>query len=149
MKVGEVMSRGIDPIAPTVSVQDAALHMAEFDVGCVVVGSEDELVGILTDRDIILRVVVDAKPVGSVRVGDVMSSSLFTCRSDDPLDDVLRMMEEKQIRRMPVLDESGKAVGIVTLSDIVKAGRNPAVSAGALRADSEPHRRERLGVSTD
>lgn len=149
MKVGEVMSRGIDPIAPTASVQDAALHMAEFDVGCVVVGSEDELVGILTDRDIILRVVVDARPVGSVRVGEVMSSSLFTCRSDDALDDVLRIMEEKQIRRMPVLDESGKAVGIVTLSDIVKAGGNAAVSAGAFRANSEPHRRDRLGVSTD
>ena len=148
MKVGEVMSRGIDPIAPTASVQDAALHMAEFDVGCVVVGSEDELVGILTDRDIILRVVVDAKPAASVRVGEVMSSSLFTCRSDDSLDDVFRMMEEKQIRRMPVLDESGKAVGIVTLSDIVKAGRNP-LSAGAFRTNSEPHHRARLGVSTD
>ena len=68
MKVSEVMTRGIDPVAPSASVQEAAVQMAEFDVGAVLVGTAEKLEGVLTDRDIILRVVVDGRNPAEVRV---------------------------------------------------------------------------------
>src|SRR5688500_3420354 len=76
MKVAEVMSRGVDPIDPTATVQQAARQMAEFDIGAVLIGTEERLEGILTDRDVILRVVVDGRNPAEVIVRDVMSPTL-------------------------------------------------------------------------
>jgi CBS domain-containing protein len=140
MRVAEVMSRGVDTVAPTATVQDAATQMAEFDVGAVLVGEEDALVGIVTDRDIILRVVVEGRHPAKVRVKDIMSRSLFTCNEDDSIESVIAEMRERQIRRMPVLDEAGKTIGIVTLSDLAKAITGPEQIQEAIREISEPHR---------
>jgi signal-transduction protein with cAMP-binding, CBS, and nucleotidyltransferase domain len=134
------MSRGVTPVDPSASVQEAARQMAELDVGAVLVGSEDALEGILTDRDILLRVVVDGRDPSAVAVRDVMSSSLFSCKVDDRVESVLAEMRERQIRRMPVYDESGRAVGFVALSDLAKAVRSPEQIHETLREISEPHR---------
>jgi CBS domain-containing protein len=140
MKVAEVMTRGVDAIDPSASVQEAATQMAELDVGAVLVGVDGMLEGVLTDRDIILRVVVDGKNPGEVAVRDVMSSRVFSCREDDPVESALVEMRERQIRRMPVLDESGRATGIVVLSDLAKAVQGPEQLQETLRQISEPHR---------
>jgi CBS domain-containing protein len=140
MRVAEVMSRGVDPIAPSATVQEAATQMAEFDVGAVLIGDEEGLVGILTDRDVILRVVVEGRHPGEVAVKEVMSESLFTCKEDDSVEAVLGAMRERQIRRMPVLDEKGKTVGIVALSDLAKGFSGPEQVQEAIRKLSEPHR---------
>ncbi|WP_342642596.1 CBS domain-containing protein [Rhodoligotrophos ferricapiens] len=142
MIVADVMSRGIDPVQPNATVQEAAIRMAEEDIGAVLVGSEDALQGILTDRDIILRVVVDGLDVTGVLVRDVMSSTLFTCRETDDVADVLREMTERQVRRLPVVDEHGKPIGLVTLSDLGKLARDPTATAEMLRDIVEPHRSE-------
>jgi CBS domain-containing protein len=140
MKVAEVMSRGVDPVAPGATVQEAATQMAEFDVGAVLVGDETALVGVLTDRDVILRVVVDGRHPSEVTVKEVMSEALFSCKEDDTVETVLSAMRERQIRRMPVVDESGKLVGIVTLSDLAKGITGPEQVLETLRQLSEPHR---------
>ena len=140
MKVAEVMTRGVDTIDPSASVQEAAIQMAELDVGAVMVGAEGVVEGVLTDRDIILRVVVDGRNPAEVVVRDVMSSRLFTCREDDPVEAALVEMRERQIRRMPVCDESGRVTGIVVLSDLAKAVESPEQIKEALRDISEPHR---------
>ena len=140
MKVSEIMSRGVEPISATCTVQQAARVMAEMDVGAVLVGSPEALEGVLTDRDIILRVVVDGLRPGDVKVSDVMSSRVFTCLPDDPADHALREMHERQIRRLPVCDDQGKLVGIVTLADLARTGRDPVQLAQALRDLTEPHR---------
>ena len=140
MRVAEVMSRGVEPMSATCTVQQAATVMAEMDVGAVLVGSEDALEGILTDRDIILRVVVDGRSPGEVTLGEVMSSRLFTCRPEDSAEDALREMRDRQVRRLPVCDDDGKLVGIVTLADLSRAGRDPSQLAQALRDVAEPHR---------
>ncbi|WP_137389046.1 CBS domain-containing protein [Rhodoligotrophos defluvii] len=142
MIVADVMSRGIDPVSPEATIQQAAIRMAEDDVGAVLVGSDDQLEGILTDRDIILRVVVDGLDVTSVRVRDVMSSTLFTCNEMDPVADALKEMTERQVRRLPVLDSEGRPIGLVTLSDLGKRGRDPGQATEILREIAEPHRRE-------
>ena len=140
MKVAEVMTRGVDPVDPAASVQDAATQMAEFDVGAVLVGTAEGLQGVLTDRDIILRVVVEGRSPAEVAVRDVMSPRLFSCREDDPVEAAFLEMRERQIRRMPVYDESGRATGIVTLGDLSKAVESPEQMKQALREISEPHR---------
>jgi CBS domain-containing protein len=140
MRVAEVMSRGVDPVAPGATVQEAATQMAEFDVGAVFVGDESGLVGVLTDRDIILRVVVEGRHPEEVTVDDVMSKSLFSCKEDDSVESVIAEMRERQIRRMPVYEESGKTVGIVTLSDLAKGFEGPEQLHETIRMISEPHR---------
>ncbi len=140
MRVAEVMTRGVDAVAPTATVQEAATQMAEFDVGAVLVGDERALVGVLTDRDVILRVVVEGRHPAETIVQDVMSKALYTCRDDDAIEAVVAQMREHQIRRMPVLDGAGKVVGIVTLSDLAKGITGPEQLQEAIRTLSEPHR---------
>ena len=143
MRVAEVMTRGVDPIAPDASVQEAATKMAELDVGALLVGTDAALEGVITDRDIILRVVVEGRSPAEVPVREAMSASVFSCKEDDSVEAVLTEMRERQIRRMPVYDESGKAVGIVALSDLAKAFSGPEQIQELLREASEPHRRKK------
>ena len=140
MKVAEVMTRGLDPIDPSATVQEAATQMAELDVGAVVIGSENGIAGILTDRDIILRVVVDGRNPAEVTVREVMSATVYSCAADDIVESVLTEMRERQIRRMPVFDENHRPVGIVTLSDVARAVESPEQIQETLRDIAEPHR---------
>ena len=134
------MSRGVDPVAPDATVQEAATQMAEFDIGAVFVGDESGLVGVLTDRDIILRLVVEGRHPEEVTVAEVMSTTLFSCKEHDSVESVVAVMRERQIRRMPVLDDDGNTVGIVALSDLAKAITGPEQIQETIRAISEPHR---------
>jgi CBS domain-containing protein len=139
MKVRDVMQKGIDPIAPDATVTEAALRMAELDRGAVVVGTKDALAGILTDRDIILRVVALGRNPSEVTVAEVMSSTLFTCRDDDTLEHAFQEMRERQVRRLPVMDGAGKPIGIVTLRELSRVSREPELVEQALRDLAEPH----------
>ena len=141
MKVSEVMTRGVDPVAPSATVQEAAVQMAEFDVGAVLVGTAGKLEGVLTDRDIILRVVVEGRNPARVRVANVMSPNLYTCQDDDTVEAAFAEMRERQIRRMPVLGDDGSPVGIVTMGDLAKAVESSEKVAETLREMSEPHRK--------
>jgi CBS domain-containing protein len=144
MKVAEVMSRGVDPVDPAATVQAAATQMAELDVGAVLVGTPERIEGILTDRDIILRLVVDGRNPAEAAVRDVMSATIFSCREDDSVEAAFAEMRERQIRRMPVLDEAGRPIGIVTLSDLAKAVESPEQLHETLREISEPHRSRKV-----
>ena len=143
MRVAEVMTRGVDPIGAEASVQEAATKMAELDVGALLVGTDEALEGVITDRDIILRVVVEGRSPADVPVREAMSASVYACKEDDSIETVLAEMRERQIRRMPVYDESGKAVGVVALSDLAKAFSGPEQMQELLREASEPHRRKK------
>lgn len=121
MRVDEIMTRGVEFVSPTDTVQDAATRMAEYDIGAVLVGSADQIAGILTDRDIILRVVVAGRDPARVTTGEVASRRVFTCGSNDSPEAVLAMMREHQVRRLPVVDERGDVIGIVVRSDLYPA----------------------------
>jgi CBS domain-containing protein len=144
MKVSEAMTRGLEFVPADATVQEAATTMAEHDIGAVLVGAPDGLLGILTDRDVILRVVVEGRHPAEVPVGEVMSSTLFTCRVDDAVEAVERTMQERQVRRLPVLDENGRVVGIVARSDLAlrqvgAAGREPGRGDSVDQAVASPH----------
>lgn len=149
MRVVDVMSRGVDLVSPDATVQEAATRMAEDDVGAVLIGENGALRGILTDRDILLRAVVDGRDTTRLRVRDIMSSTVFTCRETDTLEAAFREMRERQVRRLPVLDSNGTLTGVVTLSDLGKRERDPLRVSETLREIAEPHRRRDAQVASE
>src|SRR5579864_1151472 len=103
------------------SLATAAQLMWDHDCGCVPVLNEHaQLVGMLTDRDICMAAFFQGVPISGVKVSAVMSRQLFDCTSDDDLSVAERIMRDKKVRRLPVLNEEGRLVGLLSLSDIAR-----------------------------
>ena len=134
MQVSEIMTKDPRTVTPDSLVSEAAQVMKEEDVGIVPVieqagGAETRgrLVGVITDRDIAIRQVADGRSSDSL-VRDIMSGGVLTCGPDDSVATVLELMGREQIRRVPIVDERGSLVGVVSQADLVrKAGSDQAV----------------------
>ena len=136
MQIGDIMSSNVHIASPNQSIREIARIMAEGDCGAVPVGDNDRLVGIVTDRDIALRAVAMGKsPDTPVR--EVMSQGVLYCYVDEDIDDVASNMADMKVRRLPVLDDGKRLVGIVSLGDIAMAD-GPQSSGVALCGISEP-----------
>ncbi len=118
MNVADVVTRRLVVISPSASISAAAAAMRDSDVGILPVLEGDRLIGILTDRDIVVRVVADRKAPTDLSAGDIMTEEVHCCRDDDDVEEVALRLGSLGIRRMPVLDQSGNIVGIVSLDDI-------------------------------
>lgn len=128
MQVSDIMSRHPITVNPDQTLREAAELMSRADCGFLPVGENDRLVGMLTDRDIALRGVARGKgPDATVR--EAMSDGVCFCRTDDDVESVAVNMGELQLRRMPVIDEEKRLVGILSLGDI--AVRQSGHEAGA------------------
>jgi CBS domain-containing protein len=144
--VAEVMTRDVRTMGPDDSVVDAARCMDEMNVGVIPVCEGGRLVGIVTDRDIVVRGVAQQGEVRGMKIADVMSAHVRCAREDDEVDKVLSEMAEAQIRRVPVVDGDQRIIGIVSLGDI--AAKNPddevdvAMSLGDISSPAEPDRSE-------
>src|SRR6476661_952877 len=128
MKISELMTRNPCTVTPETPVSEAARLMKEEDVGIVPVvervgGAETRgrLVGVITDRDIAIRHVAEGR-TSDAPVRDVMSGGVRTASPDDSVDDVMRLMGSEQVRRVPIVDERGALVGVVSQADLA---RNP------------------------
>jgi len=131
MKIQDVMTRDPSCVTPDSPARDAARIMKEEDVGIVPVvddQSSRKLVGVVTDRDLAIRIVA-AERDGAMRVGEVMSKSgLATCSPDEDIDKAMDAMAAEQVRRIPIVDERGSLVGIVSQADVVlKVGHDDKV----------------------
>jgi len=111
------MTRHVEFVAPDATAQHAAALMGELDVSALPVGSAEDLRGIITDRDLLYRVVAEGKDPTSTPVSDVATKLVFTCRADDPLTSAMDLMASHNIRRLPVT-ENEQVVGWLTLSDL-------------------------------
>ncbi len=130
-------------VAPDNTLGEAAGLMRELDVGALPVCDGDRLAGMVTDRDIVLRGVADGRDANTATVRDVMSPGVIHVFVDQEIEDVVRLMENKQVRRLPVLDRSRRLVGIVSLGDIAVCS-HPAFGGVALREMSQsPEQRMR------
>jgi CBS domain-containing protein len=118
-QIRDVMTPAPQAVAPSTSVRDAARLMAEEGVGPLPVVDEDRLVGIVTDRDLVLRVLAEDRDPDSTTVSEVASEEPVTVQPDDDIDRALRLMARHQVRRLPVI-EAGRLVGIVTKADIAR-----------------------------
>jgi CBS domain-containing protein len=115
--VRDAMTPGVGTAAPTESLADAAQRMKEEDVGSLPVVEDDRLIGIVTDRDIVVRAVAERVDPQSVRVGDVASRELVTVGPEQDLDEALELMARHQVRRLPVVEE-GRLVGMLAQADV-------------------------------
>jgi CBS domain-containing protein len=138
MKVREAMHKGAQWCSPETSVREIARLMREHDIGSVPIGENDRLIGMVTDRDIVCRGVADARDLDSLTARQVMSEGIIYCRADEDLADAVHLMEQRQIRRLPVIDDNKRMVGILALGDVSHAGaRN--LSGEVLQAVSAHH----------
>lgn len=118
MRIREVMSSPVDTIAPNTTIAAAARKMRDANVGCLLVGSGDQVLGIVTDRDIVVRGLAEGKAPNRNKVWTVMSSEVLCCLEDQPVEAAARLMAEHGVRRLPVLDRAGRPTGVVSLSDL-------------------------------
>jgi CBS domain-containing protein len=118
--IREVMTSNPCAIDADKPVSYAAKMMRDEDVGLAPIVEGDRLVGALTDRDIAIRVVAEGKDPAATRVSEVASRDLVTIDPDQDLDEGLRLMAQHQIRRLPVVEEDGKLVGVVAQADVAR-----------------------------
>jgi CBS domain-containing protein len=114
MRVSELMVRDVTLVPFGDTVQNAARAIADLDSRVILVGVEDRVVGVLTIRDILIRLVAAGLDPTATTVSQVMSSSLFTCTEEEAADSVVERMAEHRIEQMPVLDADGRLVGMMT-----------------------------------
>lgn len=142
--VADVMTRGVRTMAPSDTVVRAAQAMDELNVGVIPVCDGQKLVGMVTDRDIVVRGVAQEQDPRTLKLADVMSTNVRCAREDDDVDEVLGEMADTQIRRMPVVDGQQQLVGIITLGDIAAKGAENedevAESLGEISTPAAPDR---------
>ena len=125
----ELMSRDVKLVGPEMSIADAARQMRDGEFGMLPVGENDHLIGTISDRDIAIRAVAAGKDCNTA-VRDVMSVGVAWAYEDDSVEQAAKLMSERQVRRLPVVDRNKRLVGIVALGDF-------AVDAGDMRPAAE------------
>lgn len=144
MKVMQIMTRDPSLVSPDDTAERAAILMARIGGGILPVVSGGRMVGVVTDRDIVVRAVAAGKPVAACIVDDVMTEEVHYCLDDDTVDDVARRMGDLGVRRMPVLDRSNALVGLVSLDDVAAHSQSDHVIADALRKIARVSRTSRV-----
>ena len=118
--IRDVMTSKVCSIDADKPVAYAAKMMRDEDVGLAPIVEGERLVGTLTDRDIAIRVVAEGRDPASTRVSEVASTNLVTIDPEQDLDEALRLMAEHQVRRIPVVEEDGRLVGVVAQADVAR-----------------------------
>jgi CBS domain-containing protein len=138
MKIKELMHEGVEAVSPDTSIAVVAKTMRDKDIGAVPVLQDGELVGIITDRDLAVRALANGQDLTKLTARNVMTTGVASCQESDDADQAVQLMESKHIRRLPVIDENRRMVGMVSLGDLCHA--MPAdVSAEVLRSVSAHH----------
>ena len=144
MQVQEFMTRSVETVSPRHAIGDAARRMDELNVGALPVCDGQELVGIVTDRDLTVRATAAGKGPDDCRVGDVMTAEIDWCFEDDALEEATAKMKARQIRRLPVMNSERKLVGMLSLGDLATSdGEGERAAAEALKRISEPSEPDR------
>ena len=148
MKVKEAMHIGVESALPTTPVAQVAKMMAEHDIGAVPIVDTDGMRGIVTDRDIACRALANGKSPSEITAKEIMTESPIYCRETEEIDDAVHLMENKQIRRLPVLDQDDKLVGMLSLGDIAHATSQD-MAGEIIKAVSAHHEDPQLLGSAD
>jgi len=133
--IRDVMTEDVVVVPTSATVAEAGREMRERDIGNVVVLQDGTVAGILTDRDIVIRAVADERSPGETTVGEIATRDPETLRPDDTVEDAIRIMRDKAVRRLPIV-EDGRPIGIVSIGDL--AAERDSDSALADISASEP-----------
>ena len=120
MLVRDCMTEHAEWIAPDVPLAEAAKLMREKNIGCLPIGENDKLIGMLTDRDICCRGVGDACDPRTTKAGEIMTKGLVWCFDDQDIAEAAQRMEEKGIHHMPVMNRDKRRIGVLSLSDLAR-----------------------------
>lgn len=137
MTVREIMSREVRTISPDTTLQEAALLMRQVDVGALLVNDRDQLSGIVTDRDLVIRALADGLDARTP-VSEVMSGEVCYCFDDESVDHVAKNMAQIEKRRLAVVNREKRLVGIVSLANVASCNADK-VSANLLRGVARAH----------
>jgi len=138
MVLKEIMTSNVDVISRNASAAEAALKMKYLNVGVIPVCDGERLCGMVTDRDLVLRVIAKGLDPKQVRVSDATSSDVVFCYEDEDLEKASHVMSQKQIRRLPILSRAKKLVGIVSLGDLAVRGKDAQTTGNVLEQVSRP-----------
>lgn len=135
MYARDVMSDNVAFVAPSESVRDVAKKLSRFDVGSLPVCEDGRLVGMITDRDIVIRVLAEDQSVAAA-VGDVMTEAVVSAYDDDDVTSIIKRMNEFEVRRIPVVNRDQELVGIIALADIAQSNVSATLKAKSLEGVS-------------
>ena len=138
MRLKDIMTHDVEVIGPDGTLQEAADRMKELDVGMLPVCDGERLVGMLTDRDITVRATAEGEAPTDVRVRDVMTPEVIYCFEDALVSDAALLMQQKQVRRLLVLNRDKRLVGIVSLGDLAAKTHDKPLAGDVLERVSEP-----------
>jgi len=138
MQVFEAMTRDVVRVAPETLLVSAARTMKAIDVGLLPVCVHDEVVGMLTDRDITVRSVAEGRDPRATEVREVMTPRVVFCSPEDDVREAAALMQLVQLRRLPVMNQQGRLVGIVSLCDIALTADDDELAGRTLEKVSEP-----------
>jgi len=127
MKIQRIMSENVETIAPDVSISDAASLMSSKLIGCLIVVEGDDVVGILTERDVLSKITAEGREAKKVKVREVMTSPVISAYPDLEIEEAIKTMGDKKIRRLPVVKD-GKLAGVITSTDIIFGLRSELIS---------------------
>ena len=139
-KCSDIMTRDVVTCTTGATIVEVAQLMKTEDIGPVLIvdnETSNTLVGIVTDRDIVIKVIADGQDVNSTRVGDVMSKKLVTCRADDDVDVAMKAMAQFQLRRIPVVEDNMRLVGIISQADVATRAGAPEKTGEVVKEISE------------
>ena len=138
MKVKDAMHRNATWVSAEMPLHEVAAKMRQQDIGATPVGENDRLVGMVTDRDIAIRSFDSGRDTSKLKARDVMSKGIVYCRENDELDNALRLMERKRIRRLAVLNDNKRIVGMLSLGDVAHSAPQQ-LTSGTFSAVSAHH----------
>jgi CBS domain-containing protein len=143
MQIKEVMTRDVEVLRPKDTIKDAARKMKDLDVGAIPVCDGDRLVGMITDRDITIRATAEGHDPSNTTIQETMTPEIYYCFENQNIEDAALLMMEKQIRRLPVINENKKLVGIVALGDVAEDVEDDEIAGATLEEISRPSEPDR------
>jgi CBS domain-containing protein len=141
-KCSDIMTTDVVTGTPENTIVEVARLMKTEDIGPVLIVDNEQsktLVGIVTDRDIVVKVIAEGQDADTTRVGDVMSKKLVTCRADDDVNVAMKAMAQFQLRRIPVVENTMTLVGIISQADVATRVDSPEKTAEVVKEISEEH----------
>lgn len=135
MKISSLVHRSVTTCTTHDTLQRAAQLMWEHDIGCVpVVDDQGHVAGMITDRDICMAAYTQGTPLAAIPVANAMSKQVFSCKENDEVTAVEQVMSKHQVRRMPVIDDQGHPIGIISINDIARAASAGKVPSSEIAA---------------
>ena len=133
MRLREVMTRRPEYVSPETTLKEAASLMKDSNIGMLFVADDDHLLGAVTDRDIVVRGIAEGRDPRTAKAGDVMTTKAVCCFDDQDVWEAAQTMEERQVRRVAVLDRDKRLVGVVSIGDLAVKGDDETVPGEVMR----------------